>query len=161
MTPKALAGLVMLGLTITSAHAQEPKSLGTFGKWTAYILKADKGSECYIASKPIKTQPTNVNRDPVHFLVTHKSMVNTIIGYNFKKGSTAGLSVDSAKFTMITDGDGAWLDTSTKDRQAVVAMKKGNSMVIRGTSWRGTKTVDTYSLDGVTAAFKAITTACK
>ena len=161
MKHTALAGLVTFGLLISSAHAQEPQALGTFGKWTAYVLKGSKGSECYIASKPIETSPKNVKRDPVHFLITHRSMVNTIIGYNFKKNSTAGLAIDSVKFEMITDKDGAWLDTSAKDRQAVVAMKKGNKMVVRGTSWRGTKTVDTYSLNGVTAALKKITSTCK
>ncbi|MEM1200310.1 MAG: invasion associated locus B family protein [Pseudomonadota bacterium] len=154
----ALAGLIALS---TTALAQEPQSIGTFGKWTAYSLKGGSGTECYIASKPIDTEPKDVRRDPVHFLVTHKSMVNTIIGYNFKKDSTAALTIDSSAFTMITDGDGAWLDTTKKDRQAVLAMKRGNKMIVRGTSWRGTKTKDTYSLDGVTAAMKAIADACK
>ncbi len=160
MKTTAISSVILLGLLASTAQAQEPKVLGTFGKWTAYQLKGSKGSECYIASKPIDTEPKNVRRDPVHFLVTHKSMVNTIIGYNFKKGSTASLGIDSNSFKMITDKDGAWLDTSTKDRQAVVSMKKGNKMIVRGTSWRGTKTKDTYSLEGVTAAMKAITDAC-
>ncbi|MEM7428688.1 MAG: invasion associated locus B family protein [Pseudomonadota bacterium] len=161
MKTTAISSVIALGLIAGAAHAQEPRVLGTYGKWTAYELKGSKGSECYIASKPMDTEPKNVRRDPVHFLVTHKSMVNTIIGYNFKKGSTAGLEIDTTKFRMITDKDGAWLDTSTKDRQAVVAMKKGAKMIIRGTSWRGTKTRDTYSLEGVTAAMKAITDTCK
>lgn len=159
-----LATLVALGGLIafsTTAPAQEPQSIGTFGKWTAYSLKGKNGTECYIASKPIDTQPKNVRRDPVHFLVTHKSMVNTIIGYNFKKDSQANLTIDASRFTMITDGDGAWLDTTKKDQQAVLAMKRGNKMIVQGTSWRGTKTRDTYSLDGVTAAMKAIADACK
>ena len=154
----ALGGLILFS---SAALAQEPQAIGTFGKWTAYSLKGKNGTECYIASKPIETEPKNVRRDPVHFLVTHKSMVNTIIGYNFKKNSEASLTIDSANFTMITDGDGAWLDTTQKDRKAVLAMKRGNKMSVRGTSWRGTKTRDTYSLDGVTAAMKAIADACK
>ena len=157
-TVAALSGLILLS---SAAFAQEPQSIGTFGKWTAYSLKGKNGTECYIASKPIETEPKNVRRDPVHFLVTHKSMVNTIIGYNFKENSEAALSIDSTKFSMITNGDGAWLDTTQKDRKAVVAMKRGNKMIVRGTSWRGTKTRDTYSLEGVTAAMKAIADACK
>ena len=137
MKSTAISSVIALGLIAGAVQAQEPKVLGTYGKWTAYELKGNKGSECYIASKPIETEPKNVRRDPVHFLVTHKSMVNTIIGYNFKKGSTANLDIDTTKFVMITDKDGAWLDTSTKDRKAVVAMKKGNKMIVRGTSWRG------------------------
>ena len=157
-TLAALSGIILLSST---ALAQEPQSIGTFGKWTAYSLKGKSGTECYIASKPTETEPKNVRRDPVHFLVTHKSMVNTIIGYNFKKDSEAVLAIDSTTFSMITNGDGAWLDTTQKDRKAVVAMKRGNKMIVRGTSWRGTKTRDTYSLEGVTAAMKAIADACK
>ncbi len=161
MKTTAISSIILLGLLAGTAHAQEPKVLGTFGKWTAYELKGNKGSECYIASKPMDTEPKNVRRDPVHFLVTHKSMVNTIIGYYFKKKSTAELRIDGAKFIMITDKDGAWLDTSTKDRQAVLAMKKGSKMVVQGLSSRGTTTIDTYSLEGVTAAMKSITDTCK
>jgi hypothetical protein len=40
-------------------------------------------------------------------------------------------------------------------------MKTGKELKVRGTSWRGTKTVDTYSLAGISAALAAIDDACK
>jgi len=40
-------------------------------------------------------------------------------------------------------------------------MKGGNRMVVYGTSSRGTKTTDTYSLSGFTAMKKRIDKACK
>jgi hypothetical protein len=40
-------------------------------------------------------------------------------------------------------------------------MRKGQALSVKGTSMRGTSTVDTYSLDGLTAALAAIDTACK
>ena len=43
----------------------------------------------------------------------------------------------------------------------VRAMKSGNRMVVYGTSSRGTKTTDTYSLSGFTAMKKRIDKACK
>jgi hypothetical protein len=42
----------------------------------------------------------------------------------------------------------------------VTALKGGSSLVVKGTSGRGTQTTDTYSLAGVTAAMAAIDTAC-
>ena len=39
-------------------------------------------------------------------------------------------------------------------------MIKGSKMVAVGTSSRGTKTKDTYSLSGFTKAYKAINKAC-
>ena len=151
----------------SAALAQEPKEISAHGAWTAYSYKADGGTVCYIISQPTKSSPENVRRDPIHFLVPHRTKgksrneVNTIIGYPFKKGSLSTLQIDGSKFEMFTNGDGAWLDSKTKDRQVVVAMKRGSKMTIAGTSWRGTKTSDSYSLDGVTAAMDAIDKACK
>jgi hypothetical protein len=39
-------------------------------------------------------------------------------------------------------------------------MKRGNELVFKGTSARGTLTTDSYSLRGVTAAMKALDAAC-
>ena len=39
-------------------------------------------------------------------------------------------------------------------------MKKGNTMKVIGYSTRGTKTTDTYSLIGFTAAYKYISQIC-
>ena len=40
-------------------------------------------------------------------------------------------------------------------------MRAGANMIVRGKSWRGTNTKDTYSLLGFTAALRAINKACK
>ena len=40
-------------------------------------------------------------------------------------------------------------------------MKSGQSLSVTGTSWRGTQTVDTYSLNGVSAALAKIDETCK
>ncbi|MGH6662046.1 MAG: invasion associated locus B family protein [Rhodospirillales bacterium] len=42
----------------------------------------------------------------------------------------------------------------------VQAMVKGAQMTVKGTSNRGTVTADVYSLNGFTAAYKAIGQAC-
>ena len=43
----------------------------------------------------------------------------------------------------------------------LAAMKRGNTMIVTGTSSRGTLTTDRYSLSGITAAIEAIGKACK
>ena len=40
-------------------------------------------------------------------------------------------------------------------------MKTGSELTVKGTSWRGTETLDSYSLNGVSAALKKIDEACK
>lgn len=59
------------------------------------------------------------------------------------------------------DGDKGWPVLPSEDSRAVNAMKAGSKMTIRGISSRGTKTSDSYSLLGFTAAYNAITKACK
>jgi len=71
------------------------------------------------------------------------------------------LAIDGQDFDLFTDGDSAWARDAETDRKLVQAMVRGNSMVVRGTSSRGTLTVDTYSLSGFTAARNAINKACK
>lgn len=162
-----VAGLLALAGVSTTAIAQEPQPAGTFNDWSAYSYNTSKGKVCYIVSQPKSSRPDGVNRDPIHLLITHRpgdrvrNEVNTIIGYPFKKGSTATVNIDGRNYTLFTSGDGAWADSPNADSQLVGAMKAGARMTISGTSWRGTKTVDTYSLSGVTAAMNKIDQLCR
>jgi invasion protein IalB len=90
-----------------------------------------------------------------------KGEVSTIIGYAFKKESTVELKVDDSAFTLFTNADGAWADTPATEKQIVTALKNGRALTVKGTSWRNTQTLDTYSLDGVSAALAKIDDACK
>ena len=152
---------------VAFAQAQDPTPLGEFKDWAAYTYKTTGGKVCYAVSQPKSSEPKNAKRDPIFFLVTHRpgqgvrNEVSTIIGYPFKKETIAKLTVDKASFDLFTNGDGAWADTSAKDKQIVGAMRKGQSLSVKGTSLRGTSTIDTYSLDGLAAALGAIDTACK
>lgn len=159
----------LLIMTICAGHAsaEETQLLGEFSDWAAYTYKASDTKVCYISSRPKESAPKNVKRDPAFFLVTHmpgrkvRGEVSTIIGYPFKKESSVELSVDDAKFTLFTNADGAWADSPATEKQIVTAMKAGKVLKVKGTSWRGTETEDTYSLSGVTAAMDTIDKACK
>jgi hypothetical protein len=71
------------------------------------------------------------------------------------------VDIGGQKFELFTSGDGAWSDSPDRDGQLVGAMKAGASMLVTGTSTRGTLTTDTYSLSGVTAAMAKIDAACQ
>jgi invasion protein IalB len=162
----------VLALTFTAflagaALAEEPQQIGTFGDWVAYSYKAADTKVCYVSSSPKGSEPKTVKRDPAFFLVTHmpgrkvRGEVSTIIGYPFKKETNAELLIDEAKFTLFTNADGAWADTTATEKEIVTAMKSGSTLKVKGTSWRGTQTTDTYSLSGISAALAAIDKACK
>ena len=54
----------------------------------------------------------------------------------------------------------AWAHDAKTDAVLVKTKRAGAKMVIKGTSWRGTLTTDTYSLKGFTAAYNASRKAC-
>ncbi len=159
--------IAVCGAVTGAFAAQEPTPLGEFNDWAAYAYKNNGGEVCYIVSQPKTSTPKGVKRDPVFFLVTHRTAdkvrneVNTIVGYPFKKDSSATVDIDGNKFELFTHDDGAWTDSSKHDNEVVTAMKAGLTMKVTGTSSRGTVTVDTYSLSGVTAAMAKIDAACK
>lgn len=162
------AGLAALSTFAVVGSAEAAAKLATHKFWTAWTDKDANGKICYISATPKDSQPTNVKRGPIHFLVTHrmgtkaKNEVATMIGYPYKEKAEASATIDGKAYPMVTDPklEAAWL---YKEHESgfVDAMKRGTEMVVRGISSRGTRTTDTYSLSGVTAAMNEIDKACK
>lgn len=163
-------GLAMATLVAVAppVMAQQATELGTFNSWTAWQATDASGLMCYISSQPQKSEPAGANRDPIHFMIIHrkglgtKNEVQTLIGYPFNATSAnASAAIDGKSYPMVTEGSAAWLASTGDEAGFVAAFKAGSSMVVRGTSQRGTNTTDTYSLSGATAAMNAIDAACK
>ena len=161
--------LLLLTLTSVPALAEgEPQQLGVFDDWAAYVFQSAEGKVCYVSATPKASEPKAAKRDPAFFLVTNmpgrkppvKGELSTIIGYHFKEGQQVRLTIDATAFEMFSKGDTAWVDNGS-DRKVVAAMKSGKELKVAGTSWRGTQTVDSYSLAGISAALAAIDDACK
>src|SRR5690606_37852860 len=81
-------------------------------------------------------------------------------GYEYKKDSTVTVRIDDRRFTLFTKGDTAWTESAAADNTVVGFMKAGATMTVTGVSSRGTETVDTYDLAGMTAAVETIDKAC-
>jgi len=160
------AALAIVIATATPAPAQQAQRLGVFESWVAFTYESSRGKVCYIVSQPLDSEPKNVRRGEIYFMITHRpgqnirNEVMTMIGYNFKTGSEAKIEIGSNTFDMFTNGEGAWVETSENEGRIVTAMRGGAKMTVRGTSWRGTRTVDQYSLIGVTAALEKINETC-
>jgi hypothetical protein len=150
------------------AAAQSATQFGTFKQWNAYTHNDSGGKVCYIASQPqdSKYSATIKGRDPAFFLVTTRPSASTrneasiIIGYPFKAESKVTVDIDGQKFTMFTQGDGAWMEDPTQESALITAMQSGSKMTVSGISSRGTETTDLYSLSGVTAALSAVAKEC-
>jgi hypothetical protein len=151
-----------------AVQAQQATELGTFNAWTAWQATDASGVMCYISAQPQKSEPAGANRDPIHFMIIHrkglgtKNEVQTLIGYPFNtSAANASAAIDGKSYPMVTEGSAGWLASTGDESGFVAAFKAGSQMLVRGTSQRGTNTIDTYSLSGATAAMNAIDAACK
>jgi Invasion associated locus B (IalB) protein len=160
--------LVLLASAASSARADDPVSLGTFDDWESFTYQSNGAPVCYIYSVPKKSDAAKrVKRDPIYFLVTNfagrkvKGQVSTIIGYPFKESSTVTVMVDENAFELYSNGDTAWAADPATEAAIVKGMKTGSTLMVIGTSSKGTETTDTYSLVGVGKAMDKIDSACK
>lgn len=164
-----LAALTALLVTIGAgkeAFAAEPRELGTFGKWSAFVFTEDGDKVCYMASQPDEDEGDYSRRGDIYALITHrpaegtKNVFSYITGYPYKSGSDATVKIDGNTFTLFTQDETAWAPDATTDNRITDAIRKGYKMVVKGTSSRGTLTTDTFGLKGSSDAHDAISREC-
>ena len=147
----------------------QPTLLGQFGDWGAYTAAGGGRKVCYALAKPASTQtePANKPRDPVYMFVSTRPSENVrneisiVIGYPFKPGSEATADLGSAKYAMYTQADGAWIKNAAEEARMVDAMRKTPEMIVSGESGKGTKSIDRYSLKGLSQALDRVAQECK
>lgn len=164
---KMVVAAAMLAAMGTEAAAQKRDLIGSYRDWDAFTGEDSRGNKiCYMISVPKDTNPKNVNRGDIYVTVTHRpraevrNEVSIIVGYPLRVNTEVTGSIGNRRFDFFTEGDGAWLRTTREDAEFVAAMRAGSSLVVRGTSQRGTNTRDRYSLIGFTVAHQAITQNC-
>lgn len=149
-----------------SAAKSETKRIGSFSGWDAYE-HTDKGAKlCYLHAQPEKKEPAAAKRGEIYILVTHKpkekirNEVSIYFGYPLKEQAAAQAVIGTATIEMFTHQEAAWAADAATDQKLVEALRKGKTLVVKGESTRGTKTTDTYDLNGFAAALQAIDKAC-
>ncbi len=164
----AIFSIALLGAATAAAplHAQGIEPVGVFGDWSAFRFSEDGNPACYMSSEPTKATGNYKKRGEVYAIVAHRPSekrigeVSIVAGYAYKKESAVEVSIGTQGFELFTQDDGAWAPDAASDERLIQAMRKGNRMVVKGTSSRGTLTTDTYSLKGFTKAYNAIGKAC-
>ena len=166
-TTHTIPAFVLAFLLFTPAAAQEAKLLGEFGDWEAY-QESDGGKPvCYMGAQPTKTRGKYKKRGETYMLITHRpaeksfGVISVRAGYAYLKETEATATIGADTFRLFTDVGHAFAQDKKTDAALIKAMVRGARMIIQGTSSRGTKTTDTYSLKGVGPAWKAINKACK
>lgn len=161
-----LAAAILAVSSVSAVWAQTMTPAGQEKDWAIFSATVDGASTCFVVSQPKEMEPKNVNRDPVYFYVTRRpsdnilNQVSVVTGYTYKDASKTIVEIGSERFTLFTKGNKAWIENIEEQNKLIDAMKRGSTMIVRGTSSRGTNTVDTYSLSGVTAAITRLTQIC-
>ena len=170
------AGFLVASVTVcvvggAALAGERPNLIGTFKEWHVYSAGKGKNRTCYALSVPKEMNPANVMRDEVFFLISSWPANKTVNqpsivpGYQYGANTKTQVRVGSDQFVFFTKNDGgaggAWMENVANEKKLVAAMKRGSSMIVTGTSARGTLTTDDYSLAGFSAALDKLGTACK
>ena len=154
------AGLMLLSTPLLA------KQIGAFKDWTAHAEGKGKSKTCWIYSEPVKHEGKYKKRGRIYTMVSYilggktVNQVQLTAGYTFKKGSSVKVVIGKRTFDLFTNADKAWGRSEKDDAALVKAMRAGSKMIVTGVSSRGTRTKDTYSLSGISAAHKAIGKTC-
>lgn len=147
----------------------QPILLGQFGDWGAYTATPGGKKVCFALAKPTSSQtnPPNRPRDQAYMFVSSrpaekvKDEISVVIGYGFKPNTDANLEIGGAQYAMYTQNDGAWIKNAAEETRLVDAMRKGSDVTVKGTSARGTATIDVFSLRGLSQALDRVSQECR
>tara|TARA_Y100000590_G_scaffold457426_1_gene610048 strand:+ start:644 stop:1180 length:537 start_codon:yes stop_codon:yes gene_type:complete len=148
----------------------ECPGLKSFKKWCGGEYKGNKEKSCIMISTPIteRGDPPYKSRGEVYATIYHipsedsEGVFYITTGYTYKKETIVTVKVDkNNKHELnVLENDSAFSDDESIDKEIINEMKKGNRLKVVGFSSRGTKTTDTYSLAGFTAAYTHISNLC-
>ena len=132
------------------------------GKWN-YVKENDY---CFIGSLPIKSDiPEGKKRGKTYILVyrinkSPDAIVQIEAGYPYDQNKIVEVKIDKSLYKFSSEEETPETAWTNKDKEVIYAMKKGIELTIFGISSRGTKTVDTYTLNGFTAAYNKLINDC-
>ncbi len=167
--PKSAAAAAPAAVPAAAAGGAKPTLLGQYGEWGAYAATPGGKKVCFAIAKPAtsETTPPGRPRNPTYIFISSRpgdkvnNEVSIIIGYPFKSSADATVEVGATSFALYTQQDGAWIKNATEEARLVEAMRAGQSAVVKGTSTKGTRTTDTFSLKGLAQALDRTDRDCK
>ena len=169
-----IRGLLLSSLCVaflgTPAFADAGNLLGVFKNWNAYSTGSGDSMTCYAMSKPRASQPRGTKRAEIYLMLSDwpgrkvKSEPEIVPGYEYKLTAPISLGIGGDKFEFFARNEAksgaAWLRNLGDSGKLMDALNGGVSAVAIGSSSRGTKTVDTYSLAGFHEAIAKIHSVC-
>lgn len=155
----ALLGALMLPST---ASAQSVQIIDEYRDWAAYSTSDGTGPLCFAMSKAKSVEPVPDGYTQAYLYLTHRASrnitneINLVAGFEFAPDQPATLTVGGQDFELFTQQDAAWLRDTSKSDTLAGAIRAGSTLTITGTTSRGIRVEETFSLSGATAASRAI-----
>ena len=158
-------GAVLWSMVFSSsalAQAKSTKKVAEEKDWSVFVDANPK--ECWAVSQPQETLNTlngkvvPALRGEILLFVFFRpadglsGQITFTGAYPFAKKAVE-IDIDGTKYSLPTiDDRWAWAVSNEDDKKILDAMKKGGKAKITGLSTRGKTTIDTFSLQGLTAA---------
>jgi len=155
----------IFALALSSNNAFSQQFQKSYKDWSVYTTKRDGLNLCYMVSYPKRKNGNYNKRGQPYVMITNIngqiSEVSATGGYPYKNNTEPRVIIDGEEHRLsMTKNETAWFKTDEYDAIVIGKMKKGHKMTVKGTSKRGTYSIDTYSLSGFTSAYKKISTLC-
>ena len=170
MRKVALAVLLAVAGAAPAAAQESENRVSTLTDWSVFV--EDDPQQCWIVSAPKSIRNTRDGREVqarrgdirlfVSFFPGQDRLgeVSVTGGYPYREGSTVTMTVGTDSFEFVTDGEFAWAQPD-EDDAITAALRRGTQAVVVGESGRGTRTEDTFSLLGFTAAIEDAAGRCE
>ncbi|RVT83195.1 hypothetical protein DXV76_13140 [Rhodobacteraceae bacterium CCMM004] len=164
-------GIAVAALAVPAlAQDESTNRVAVETAWSVFV--EDDPKECWSVSSPKQTVNTRdgrvvaVRRGDILLFVSFRpgssvtGEVSFTGGYPFAPDSTVSLDIGGTTFELFTEGEWAWPASDAEDTRIVAAMRRGAEAVLVARSSRGTRTEDTFSLFGFTAALDEASKRC-
>lgn len=166
----AVASAAIIAANGALAQDESTNRVAQETDWSVFV--EENPTQCWVVSTPRETvntrdgRPVAVNRGEILMFVSYwpeqdrMGEVSFTGGYPFAEGSIVEVAIGGSTYQLFTEGEMAWAASSQDDAEIVTAMKRGAEAVLTASSSRGTRTEDTFSLLGFTAAVEDAETRC-
>lgn len=158
--------LTLGALGTASVGASAAELTGTHADWKTYRHNLRSETLCFAAARANDMKPSGGDRGTSYVYVTAwpkagiKAEVSVLLGYMLDRGAEVTVDIGGTTFTLLGDGDRAYIGNADEEQKLLDAMRRGKTMTVEGTSNAGTPSRDVFSLAGVTASVQAIAGNC-
>lgn len=156
---------IIATLTPLAAMATAPQPIGPhngqYGDWTAATYGKGSAKICYAFTRPESTRPPLPHRGLAMLTITQRGgghdEVSLTPGYHYPAKAAVSMEVEHLKIPFYVANNVAF---TTHVSEAVAGFTRYATAAATSAGPNGRPLVDLFSLNGFSAAYKAVTAAC-